>query len=123
MLQPFATMLDQELDVGDVLKEDKIVGQRLLIIGHVLSVCWVALSERTVRAVWESYSVPQVYFSSAANDVIRESRERAKYKGLHDALTSVPFVFNVGVMYDALTELSDLSRMLQKRGRTLPEAD
>ena len=44
-------------------------------------------------------------------------------KGLNDVLTSMPFVFNLGVMYDALTELSDMSRMLQKRDMTLPEAD
>lgn len=81
-----------------------------------MSIRWVASSERTVKAVWESYRVLQVHFSSAANDVTtRDSSERAKYKGLHDVLTSVPFVLNLGVMYDALTELSDLSRMLQER--------
>lgn len=32
-------------------------------------------------------------------------------------------MFNLGVMYDALTELSDLSRMLSKRGTTPPEAE
>lgn len=99
------------------------VGQRLLVIGRVLSVRWVASSERTVKAVWENYKVLQVHFSTAANDVSRDSTERAKYKGLHDVLTSVSFVFNLGVMYDALTELSDLSRMLQKRDMTLPEAE
>uniref|UniRef100_A0A3B3CDZ6 DUF4371 domain-containing protein n=1 Tax=Oryzias melastigma TaxID=30732 RepID=A0A3B3CDZ6_ORYME len=72
------------------------VGQRLLVIGRVLSVRWVASSERTVKAVWESY------------------QPLAKYKGLHDILTSVSFVANLGVMYDALSELSDLSRMLQR---------
>lgn len=60
----------------------------------------------------------QVHFSSAANDVTKDSTERSKYKGVYDVLTSVPFVFNFRVMYDALTELSDLSRMLQKRDTT-----
>lgn len=64
----------------------------------------------------------QVHFSSAANDVTKDSTERSKYKGGYDVLTSVPFVFNFRVMYDALTELSDLSRMLQQRDTTLPEA-
>lgn len=84
------------------------VGQRLLAIGRDLSISWVASSERTVKAVWENYKVLQVHFSSATKDVTRDSTERAKYKGLHDVLTSVTFVFNLGVMYDALTELSDL---------------
>lgn len=80
-------------------------------------------SERTVKAVWESYKALQVHFSSAASDVTRDSTERAKYKGLSHVFTSVSFVFNLVVMYEALTELSDLSRLLQKRVITLPEAD
>uniref|UniRef100_A0A3P9D9G4 HAT C-terminal dimerisation domain-containing protein n=1 Tax=Maylandia zebra TaxID=106582 RepID=A0A3P9D9G4_9CICH len=88
------------------------VGQRLLVIGCVLSVRWVASSERTVKAVWENYQALQVHFTS-----------RAKYKGLNDVLTTVSFVVNLGIMYDALTELSDLSRMLQRRDMTLDQAD
>uniref|UniRef100_A0A3P9DT09 HAT C-terminal dimerisation domain-containing protein n=1 Tax=Maylandia zebra TaxID=106582 RepID=A0A3P9DT09_9CICH len=88
------------------------VGQRLLVIGRVLSVRWVASSERTVKAVWENYQALQVHFTS-----------RAKYKGLNDVLTTVSFVVNLGIMYDALTELSDLSRMLQRRDMTLDQAD
>lgn len=33
------------------------------------------------------------------------------------------FMFNLGIMYDALTELSDLSRMIQRRGTALPEGE
>lgn len=42
---------------------------------------------------------------------------------LCDLLDNMSFVFNLGEMYDALTELSDLSRLLKKRDMTLPEAD
>ncbi|XP_036066733.1 E3 SUMO-protein ligase KIAA1586-like [Oryzias melastigma] len=98
------------------------VGQRFLVIGRVLSVRWVASSERTVKAVWDSYQPLQIHFKAAAADTTRDSRERAKYKGLHDILTSVSFVANRGVMYDALSELSDLSRMLQRRDMTLDQA-
>lgn len=93
------------------------------MIGRVLSVRWVASSERTVKAVWENYQALQVHFTSAAADTSRDSRERAKYKGLNDVLTTVSFVVNLGIMYDALTELSDLSRMLQRRDMTLDQAD
>ncbi|KAJ4921106.1 hypothetical protein JOQ06_022696, partial [Pogonophryne albipinna] len=99
------------------------VGQRLLVIGRVLSIRWVASSERSVRAVWENYRVLHDHFTNAANDTSRDSRDRAKYKGLDDVLTSATFVSNLGLMYDALTELSDLSRQLQKREMTLPTAD
>ena len=99
------------------------VGQHLLSIGRVLSVRWVASSERTVKAVWESYKALQAHFSSAASDVTRDSTERVKYKGLNDVFTSMSFVFSLGVMFDALTELSDLSSLLQKRDMMLPEAD
>uniref|UniRef100_A0A8C1RFQ8 HAT C-terminal dimerisation domain-containing protein n=1 Tax=Cyprinus carpio TaxID=7962 RepID=A0A8C1RFQ8_CYPCA len=96
----------------ELTKSAHNVGQRLLVIGHVLSVRWVASSERTVKAVWENYQALQVHFTS-----------RAKYKGLNDVLTTVSFVVNLGIMYDALTELSDLSRMLQRRDMTLDQAD
>uniref|UniRef100_A0A3Q1CEU5 HAT C-terminal dimerisation domain-containing protein n=1 Tax=Amphiprion ocellaris TaxID=80972 RepID=A0A3Q1CEU5_AMPOC len=88
------------------------LGQRLLVIGRVLSVRWVASSERTVKAVWENFQALHIHFT-----------KRAKYKGLNDILTSVSFVVNLGVMFDALTELSDLSRMLQRRDMTLDHAD
>lgn len=41
----------------------------------------------------------QTHFSNAANET-RDSTERAKHKGLHDVLTSVCFVFNLGVRFD-----------------------
>lgn len=92
-------------------------GQCLLVIACVLSVGLKWLSKLY------GHRVPQEYFSSAANDISRDSTERAKYKGLHDVLTSVPYVFNPGVMYNAPALLSDLSRMPQRRGTMLPEAD
>lgn len=62
-------------------------------------------------------------FSRAASDGTRDSIERAKFKGPNGVFTSASFVFNPGVIYDALTELGDLSRLLQKRDTPLPEAD
>lgn len=96
---------------------------RLLVIGRVLSVRWVASSERTVRAVWENYRALREHFHEAAQDSSRDSKERAKYSGLENVLTSDSFVTNLGIMYDALTELSDLSRMFERRETTLPDAE
>jgi hypothetical protein len=53
----------------------------------------------------------------------QETKERAKYKGLCSILTSSKFIRNLGIMYDALTELSELSLSLQNREMALPDAD
>lgn len=117
-----------DLAVGDVLKEvsalnhfktffDKLhtlyhASPKSQRIGSVCTECWaassshrtwlrwVASSERTVKAVRGNYRVLQVHFSNAADDVTRDSVQRAKYKRHHDVLTSVPFVFNLGLRYD-----------------------
>lgn len=57
---------------------------------------WGASSKKTVKAVF--YRMLQVHFSNAANDITRDSTERAKYKEFHDVLTYVPCVFILGVM-------------------------
>lgn len=62
-------------------------------------------------------------FSSAASDGTRDSIEGDKFKGPNGVFTSASFVFNPGLIYDAVTELGDLSRLLQKKDTALPEAD
>jgi len=42
----------------------------------------------------------------------RDSKERSKYRGLHDKLTSVSFVSDLAIMLDALKELKELSEAL-----------
>jgi hypothetical protein len=51
----------------------------------------------------------------AATNSTRDSNERAKYKGLCNILTSCEFISNLGIIYDELTELSELSLLLQNR--------
>jgi len=53
---------------------------------------------------------------------VRNGRQRSTYSGLAARLSSKPFVENLGLMYDALTELADLSLELQKRSVTIPVA-
>ena len=52
---------------------------------------------------------------NAAADSSREAKERAQFSGLARKLTTIQFVQNLGIMHDALTELADVSLMLQKR--------
>lgn len=96
--------------------------KQLLTIGKIFTIRWVASSQSTVKAVWNNYEALFKHFSYASTDTCRDSRERAKYNGLKNILTSNNFVHNLGVLYDALIELSDLSIQLQKRDMTLPAA-
>lgn len=63
------------------------------------------------------------HFSIAKADKLRDSREPAKYESLYKHLTSFQFLTNLGIMHDALVELSELSLALQRQDMTLPDAD
>ncbi|XP_050508962.1 E3 SUMO-protein ligase KIAA1586-like [Diabrotica virgifera virgifera] len=91
------------------------LGVQLLKIGRVLNTWWVASSFRTVSAVWENYEVLANHFAAAKVDQTRDPLERSKYEGLHRKLTSTCFILDLGLMCDALQELSDVSEELQHR--------
>lgn len=99
------------------------VGVALLKIGRVLDVRWVASSFRTVKAVWTSYPALYGHFSQAATDASLDSKDRAQFKGLAGKLSSSSFLLNLGLMYDALEELSDLSESLQADSINLNKAN
>jgi len=69
---------------------------KLLHIGKIFTIRWVASSEKTLKAVWNNYVPLFDHFSKAANDIKRDSKERSKYVGLKRILTSVEFVTNLG---------------------------
>ena len=91
-------------------------------IKRVLDVRWVASSCRTVTAVWRSYKALYEHFSRKAADASLGSRERSKFQGLAKKLESPVFIKNLGMMHDALEELSDLYMSLQKADTSLPAA-
>jgi Domain of unknown function (DUF4371) len=91
------------------------VGAQFKRIGRLLDTRWVASSFRTVNAVLTSYKGLHQHFSCAVSDTARDSRDKAKYRGLINIFTSCNFVLNTGIMADALQELSDLSTTLQLR--------
>ena len=97
--------------------------KRLKKVGKIFTIRWVSSSLRTVKAVWDGYSALAKHFSEAKEDKLRKSRERAKYEGLCKYFTSYQFVMNLGIMHDALTELSELSLYLQRQNITLPKAN
>ena len=83
-------------------------------IGKVLDVRWVASSCRTVKAVWNSYTALAKHFDDKSKDFSLDGKERSKYSGMLKKLQNPIFIKNLGLMYDALEELADLSLALQK---------
>ncbi|XP_050053634.1 uncharacterized protein LOC126549135 isoform X2 [Aphis gossypii] len=75
--------------------------------------------------IWHccNHSTRYQHFTTAANDGLRTSKEKSKYLGLQRHLASIEFVTNLGIMYDALCELADLSTLLQNRSHTLTQAN
>ena len=59
---------------------------------------------------------------SACTDSSLDSKERAQFKGLAAKISSSAFLLNLGLMCDALQELSDLSESLQAESINLPKA-
>ncbi|XP_063788503.1 E3 SUMO-protein ligase KIAA1586-like [Pseudophryne corroboree] len=92
-------------------------------IGRVFNVRWVASSWRAVNAVWQTYPALAAHFQKASQDQSRDRREQVKFQGLHSKLCSVNFVKNMSIMLDVLTELKNLSELLQDRKMTIPKAD
>ena len=97
--------------------------KRLKKVSKIFTIRLVSSSLRTVKAVCDGYSALAKHFSEAKGDNLRESRERAKYEGLCKYFTSYQFVKKLGIIHDALTELSELSLYLQRQIITLPEAN
>jgi len=95
---------------------------RILNIGKIFTIRWVAFSFRTVHAVWNNYVALHKHFQESSINNERDGKERSKYLGLNNMLTSKDFVFNLGMLYNILNELSDLSLQLQKRDLGLAKA-
>jgi len=106
-------------ELSQCAKELKVQIKR---IGRVLDVRWVASSFRSVNAVWKTYSALHKHFCAKADDTCADGREKAKFAGFAKKLANPIFIKNLGLMYDALEELSDLSLALQKSDITLPVA-
>jgi len=98
-------------------------GTQLLSIGRVLNTRWVASSARPDAAVWQNYPALFEHFSQAASDPTRSKSEQVTYQGLANRMSTQTFVKNLALMYDALEELADISRHLQRRDINVLEAN
>uniref|UniRef100_A0A3Q2PD66 HAT C-terminal dimerisation domain-containing protein n=1 Tax=Fundulus heteroclitus TaxID=8078 RepID=A0A3Q2PD66_FUNHE len=96
----------------ELLEAAQEVGSHVQQIGRVLNTRWVASSFRAVKAVWRSYGALNKHFEN-----------RQTYRGLARRLQSKEFLSDLGLMYDALSELSNLSQQLQAQSVTLLKAE
>ncbi|XP_073672010.1 E3 SUMO-protein ligase KIAA1586-like [Paramisgurnus dabryanus] len=110
-------------NVRELLEAAQEVGSQVMKIGRVLSTRWVASSFHSVKAVWRSYEALNRHFENAAGDQTRNSKERQTYRGLACRMQSKEFLCDLGLMYDALSELANLSEQLQAHSVTLLRAD
>ena len=101
----------------------KEIDIQLQKIGRIFSVRWVASSYRTVAAVWNNFKPLCLHFEHASCDMGRNSAERALFGGLLKRIRSPEFITDLGIMYDALFELSELSESLQDCDCTILIAD
>ena len=91
-------------------------------VRRILDVRWVASSFRTLFAVWKSYAALHAHFAQRASNTQCDSRERSKILDFQKKFQNPSFIKNLGIMLDALQELSELSLALQKTDVTLPTA-
>ena len=83
----------------------------------------MASSFRCVSAVWTSYEALVQHFKEASNDPSRDSKDKSTFSGLLNKITETNFILDLGLMADALQELSELSEVLQHRNADLNYAN
>lgn len=80
-----------------------------------IDICLVDSHESSIKAIWNAYPSLEQTFHWCIQVTSRDSKQQAKYSGLRNILTSAAFVYNLGIMYDAVSELYDLSKHLKER--------
>jgi hypothetical protein len=73
--------------------------------------------------VWQDYEALMLHFEEAQSYQTRHKKDRCTYEGLLKKITSVEFGLGLGLMCDALQELSELSVDLKHRDIDLYKAD
>ena len=82
-------------------------------IGRVLGTRWCASSRRAHQAIWQNYPALAKHFADNLN--------KPTFSGLPKIFTSSTF-FNVALILDSFSEVSELSRALQSESNTLSQA-
>jgi hypothetical protein len=72
--------------------------------------------------VWQDYEALVLHFEKGKSENGQSRKEKCTYKGLHRKITSVEFILDLGLICDALQELSEVSLDLQERNIDLHKA-
>lgn len=77
----------------------------------------------SVKAVCRSYEALYRHFENAAGDQTRNNIGRQTHRGLARCMQSKAFLCDLGLMYNAMSELANLSQELQAHSIILLRAD
>ena len=73
--------------------------------------------------MWYNYLSLCTHFEDVSCDTSRTSQDRSSFLGMLKRIRSPEFLVDLGLMHDALYELSNLSLLLQERGTSVVYAD
>lgn len=99
------------------------VGEQLRKIGRIFNVRWVASSYAIVSACGEITSLCAIISKLLPKIQKEVQKDRSTFLGMLKRIRSPEFLIDLGLMYDTLHELSNLSLLLQERGTSIVYAD
>ena len=88
---------------------------------RVLDTRWTPSSFRALQAVWNNYEALHKHFTDESNTG-KANAETATYRGLKATLETDAFIHALTVMLDAISEISELSLVLQSESTTIVKA-
>uniref|UniRef100_UPI00358F1FC4 E3 SUMO-protein ligase KIAA1586-like n=1 Tax=Myxine glutinosa TaxID=7769 RepID=UPI00358F1FC4 len=94
---------------------------QVLQMKRVLDTRWTPSSFRALRALWNNYKVLHKHFTDESNTG-KSNTETATYSGLKATLETDAFIHSLAVMLDAISEISELSLILQSESTTIVKA-
>jgi len=97
----------------------KELSLQIFKIGRVFDVRWLMSSFSAVNAIWKDLAPLQSHMVSLSKDSTTSAKDRAKFLGLHKKLQTWKVVAELGLLWDALHELSRFSLHLQHRDTTV----
>ena len=97
----------------------KELSLQIFKIGRVFDVRWLMSSFSAVNAIWRDLAPLQNHMIYLSKDSATSAKDRAKFLGLHKKLQTWKVVAELGLLRDALRELSRFSLHLQHRDTTI----
>ena len=97
----------------------KELSVQIFKIGQVFDVRWLMSSYSAIHAIWRDLAPLQSHMACLSTDGATAAKDRAKFVGLHRKLQTWKVVAELGLLRDALHELSWFSLHLQHRDTTI----